>query len=96
MTSRRHDNALLGSKQRMLRCWIDVKTVHCFVPDCIQHSETHTCGYLSLSQEPNIKQSLNCANRMSYGCYCLFKESGFRRTVVLLIFRITVPVYLVC
>ena len=96
VTSRRHDNALPGSKQRMLRCWIDVKTVHCFVPDCIQHSDTHTFCYLSLSQEPNVKQSLNYAKIMSYGCYFIFKASGFRRPVVLLIFRITVPVYLVC
>ncbi len=29
----RHDNALPGFKQRMLRYWISVKTVHCFVPD---------------------------------------------------------------
>ena len=41
VTSRRHDNALPGSDQRMLCCWFDVKTMHCFVPDCIQHSETH-------------------------------------------------------
>ena len=94
MTSHRHDNALPGSKQRMLE--IVVKTVHCFVPDCIQHSEAHTWCYLSLSQEPNAKQSLNYAKIISYGCYFIFKASGFRRTVVLLIFRITVHVYLVC
>ena len=95
MTSRRHDNALPGSKQRMLRCWIDLKTVHCFVPYCIQHSETHTCCYLSLSQESNVKRSLNYATIMSYWRYVIFKASGFRRTVVLLIFSITVPVYLI-
>ena len=26
-----------------------MKTVHCFVPDCIQHSDTHIYRYLSLS-----------------------------------------------
>ena len=39
-----------------------MKTLHCFVPDCIKHSKTPTCCYLSLSQEPNVKQSLNYAN----------------------------------
>ena len=50
VASRQHDNALQGSKQHMHRCWIAVKTARSFVPDCIQHSQSHTCRFVSPSE----------------------------------------------
>ena len=56
VTSRRHDNALPGSKRPMFRCWIAVKTGHCFVPDCIQHAQIVVL--YRLPKEPKVKATL--------------------------------------